>query len=86
MKSFIVWRLFPGWLEKALTQGYKISFGALCSRIFFCGEGCVFAIPRAATRSIQASYRGKTSMLGVAVVEDEDVLMVVDKEEGKRSD
>ena len=46
-------------------------------------EGCVFAIPRAAPRSIQASYRGQTSMLGVAVVEDEDVLMVVDKEEGK---
>ena len=36
-------------------------------------EGCVFAIPRAAPRSIQASYRGQTSMLGVAVVEDEDV-------------
>ena len=49
-------------------------------------EGCVFAIPRAAPRSIQASYRGQTSMLGVAVVEDEDVLMVVDREEGKGSD
>ena len=86
MKSFIVWRLFPGWLEKALTQGYKTGFGALCSRICFLVEGCVFAIPRAAPRSIQTSYRGQTSMLGVAVVEDEDVLMVVDREEGKGSD
>ena len=87
MKSFVVRRLFPGWLEKALTQGYKTGFGALCSSLwFFCVEGCVFAIPRAAPRSIQASYRGQTSMLGVAVVEDEDVLMVVDREEGKGSD